>query len=85
MLIAYGAHDLITSTRFGEPLSGGIASSEVVVFGRLSHPGLRENVEALNPATLDVLLLQGLGPGLALTPDPPRRLEPQSDGRRHAD
>jgi 3-oxoadipate enol-lactonase len=57
-LITFGAHDLVTSTRFREPLSSGIAKSEVVVFDHLSHAGLHEDADAFNRATLDFLLRQ---------------------------
>jgi pimeloyl-ACP methyl ester carboxylesterase len=55
-LITFGARDLVCSTRFAEPLAGGIAGSEVVVFDHLSHAGLHEDPEAFNRATLDFLL-----------------------------
>jgi pimeloyl-ACP methyl ester carboxylesterase len=56
-LITFGAHDLVT-TRFAEPLTSGIATSELVVFDHLSHAGLHEDAETFNRATLDFLLLQ---------------------------
>jgi pimeloyl-ACP methyl ester carboxylesterase len=55
-LITFGAHDLVTSTRFAEPLTSGIAGSDLVVFDDLSHAGLHEDPEAFNRATLDFLL-----------------------------
>ena len=55
-LITFGARDLVTSTRFAEPLRSGITASEVVVFDHLSHAGLHEDAEAFNRATLDFLL-----------------------------
>ncbi len=57
-LITFGAHDIVTSTRFAEPLTSGIATSEVVVFEHLSHAGLHEDAEAFNRSTLDFLLRQ---------------------------
>jgi pimeloyl-ACP methyl ester carboxylesterase len=57
-LITFGAHDLVTSTRFAEPLTSGIATSELVVFDHLSHAGLHEDAETFNRATLDFLLRQ---------------------------
>jgi pimeloyl-ACP methyl ester carboxylesterase len=54
-LITYGAEDQVTSTRFLEPLSNGIADSEVVVFDNVSHAALHEDAEAFNRATLDFL------------------------------
>jgi 3-oxoadipate enol-lactonase len=56
--ITFGAHDLVTSTRFAGPLRSGIAGSELVVFDHLSHAGLHEDAEAFNEATLGFLLRQ---------------------------
>jgi pimeloyl-ACP methyl ester carboxylesterase len=55
-LITFGAHDLVTSTRFAEPLTTGIADSELVVFDHLSHAGLHEDPDAFNGATVEFLL-----------------------------
>jgi pimeloyl-ACP methyl ester carboxylesterase len=55
-LVTFGAHDLVTSTRFADPLTRGIANSELVVFDHLSHAALHEDPEAFNRATLDFLL-----------------------------
>jgi pimeloyl-ACP methyl ester carboxylesterase len=57
-LVTFGAHDLVTSTRFAAPLTSGIAGSELVVFDHLSHAGLHEDPEAFNRATLEFLLRQ---------------------------
>jgi pimeloyl-ACP methyl ester carboxylesterase len=57
-LVTFGAHDVVTSTRFAEPLRSGIAKSEVVVFEHLSHGGLHEDPETFNRTTLDFLLRQ---------------------------
>jgi pimeloyl-ACP methyl ester carboxylesterase len=57
-LITFGAHDLVCSTRFAEPLTSGIAGSQLVVFDHLSHAGLHEDPETFNRATLDFLLGQ---------------------------
>jgi pimeloyl-ACP methyl ester carboxylesterase len=57
-LITFGAHDIVTSTRFAEPLKRGIGSSELVVFDHLSHAGLHEDAETFNKATLEFLLRQ---------------------------
>ena len=58
-LVTFGAHDLVTSTRFADPLTTGIANSELVVFERLSHAGLHEDPDAFNRATLEFLGRQG--------------------------
>lgn len=60
-LITFGAHDLVCSTRFAEPLHRGIADSELLVFDHLSHAGLHEDPETFNRATLDFLLRHRLG------------------------
>jgi pimeloyl-ACP methyl ester carboxylesterase len=57
-LITFGARDVVCSTRFAEPLNGGIAASELVVFEHLSHAGLHEDPETFNRVTLDFLLRQ---------------------------
>ena len=57
-LVTFGARDLVCSTRFAEPLTSGIAGSELVVFDQLSHAGLHEDPETFNRATLDFLLRQ---------------------------
>jgi 3-oxoadipate enol-lactonase len=57
-LITFGARDLVCSTRFAEPLTSGIAGSELVVFEHLSHAALHEDPETFNRATLDFLLHQ---------------------------
>jgi pimeloyl-ACP methyl ester carboxylesterase len=57
-LVTFGAHDLVTSTRFAGPLTGGIVNSELVVFDHLSHGALHEDPETFNRATLDFLLRQ---------------------------
>ena len=56
--ITVGAHDLVCSRRFAEPIQGAITGSELVVFDHLSHAGLHEDPEAFNRATLDFLLRQ---------------------------
>jgi pimeloyl-ACP methyl ester carboxylesterase len=54
--VTFGAHDLVTSTRFTERLTGPIAATELTVFEHLSHAGLHEDAETFNRATLDFLL-----------------------------
>jgi pimeloyl-ACP methyl ester carboxylesterase len=55
-LVTFGAHDIVTSTRYADPLTNGIVNSELIVFDHLSHAGLHEDPEAFNRATLDFLL-----------------------------
>jgi pimeloyl-ACP methyl ester carboxylesterase len=57
-LITFGARDLVTSTRFAEPLTSGIAQSELVVFDHLLHAGLHEDPETFNRTTVDFLRRQ---------------------------
>jgi pimeloyl-ACP methyl ester carboxylesterase len=54
-LITFGAHDLVTSTRFADPLTAGIAGSELVVFGDCAHAPIYENVEEFNRVTVEFL------------------------------
>jgi len=51
-LITFGKHDMVTSTRFAEPLSSGIGNSEIVVFEDASHAPIYEQVEEFNERTL---------------------------------
>jgi pimeloyl-ACP methyl ester carboxylesterase len=57
-LITFGGRDLVCSTRFADPLTSGIADSELVVFDHLSHAGLHEDPETFNRTTLDFLRRQ---------------------------
>jgi 3-oxoadipate enol-lactonase len=57
--LTFGRHDLVTSTRFADPLRSGIAGSELVVFDDLSHAGLHEDADTFNQATLAFLQRQG--------------------------
>jgi 3-oxoadipate enol-lactonase len=54
-LITFGEHDAVTSTRFAEPLSRGIANSEVVVFPNAAHAPIYEITEEFNQRTLEFL------------------------------
>jgi pimeloyl-ACP methyl ester carboxylesterase len=53
-LIAFGRHDLATSTRFAEPLKR-IRNSELLIFEGCSHAPIYEQVEEFNRATLQFL------------------------------
>jgi len=55
-LVTIGAHDIVCSTRFADPITSAIAGSELTVFDHLSHAGLHEDPEAFNAATLEFLL-----------------------------
>jgi pimeloyl-ACP methyl ester carboxylesterase len=51
-LITFGRHDLVTSTRFAEPLAAGIAGAEVFVFEECSHAPIYEGVDDFNQRSL---------------------------------
>jgi len=53
--ITFGRHDVVTSTRFADPLTNGIAGSELHVFEDCAHAPLYENVAAFNETTLAFL------------------------------
>jgi 3-oxoadipate enol-lactonase len=50
--ITFGRHDLVTSTRFLDPMKNGIRKSEMVVFENCSHAPIYENVSEFNQKTL---------------------------------
>jgi pimeloyl-ACP methyl ester carboxylesterase len=54
-LITFGRHDLVTSTRFADPLREGIPGSDVVVFEDCAHAAIYENVDDFNRRTLAFL------------------------------
>jgi pimeloyl-ACP methyl ester carboxylesterase len=54
-LITFGRRDMVTSTRFADPLKNGITNSEVVVFDGCSHAPIYEKVNEFNERTLAFL------------------------------
>ena len=54
-LITFGRRDMVTSTRFADPLKNGIANSDVVVFDGCSHAPIYEKVNEFNERTLAFL------------------------------
>jgi 3-oxoadipate enol-lactonase len=54
-LITFGQHDMVTSTRFAEPLTEGIRNSEVEVFQDCAHAPIYEQVDEFNRRTLEFL------------------------------
>jgi pimeloyl-ACP methyl ester carboxylesterase len=54
-LITFGRLDMVTSTRFVDPLHSGIGGSEVVVFEGCAHAPIYEKVEEFNERTLAFL------------------------------
>ena len=53
-LITFGRHDMVTSTRFADPLTEGIPGSEIIVFDDCAHAPIYENVDDFNQRTLDI-------------------------------
>jgi len=53
--ITFGGRDLLTSTRFAEPLKNGIRNSELLAFEQCAHAALYENVAEFNQQTLQFL------------------------------
>jgi pimeloyl-ACP methyl ester carboxylesterase len=53
--ITFGRHDMVTSTRFSDPLKNGIAKSELFVFEDCAHAPIYENVAAFNEKSLAFL------------------------------
>ena len=53
--ITFGRHDLVTSTRFADPMKSNIRSAELWVFEDCSHAPIYENVEEFNHKTLAFL------------------------------
>ncbi len=53
--ITFGRHDLVTSTRFAERLTGPIHHSELVIFEDCAHAPIYEKVEEFNQRTLAFL------------------------------
>ncbi len=54
-LVTFGRHDVVTSTRFAEPLTQGISDSELTVFEDCAHAPIYENVDEFNRRTLEFL------------------------------
>jgi 3-oxoadipate enol-lactonase len=54
-LITFGRHDLVTSTRFADPLTDGIPGSELVIFDDCAHAPIYENVDEFNQRTEEFL------------------------------
>jgi pimeloyl-ACP methyl ester carboxylesterase len=54
-LLTFGRHDMVTSTRFAEPLRAAIPDTELVVFEDCAHAPIYENVDSFNQQTLAFL------------------------------
>jgi 3-oxoadipate enol-lactonase len=53
--ITFGQRDVVTSTRFADPLKNGINGSELTVFEGCAHAPIYENVSEFNERTLNFL------------------------------
>jgi len=53
--ITFGQHDMVTSTRFVEPLTSGIKNSDLVIFEMCAHAAIYERVSEFNEKTLGFL------------------------------
>ncbi len=53
--VTFGRHDLVTSTRFAQPLTQAIPTSELHVFEGCSHAPIYENIAAFNEVSLAFL------------------------------
>jgi len=54
-LLTFGRHDQVTSTRFAEPMTRGIAGSQLVIFEGCAHAPIYEKVDEFNRRTLAFL------------------------------
>lgn len=54
-LLTFGRHDLVTSTRFADPIRDAIRGCELIVFEDCSHAPIYENVDQFNQQTLAFL------------------------------
>jgi 3-oxoadipate enol-lactonase len=54
-LLTFGQYDMVTSTRFADPLTSAIPDTEVIVFEGCAHAPMYEHVEEFNAATLAFL------------------------------
>ena len=53
--ITFGRYDMITSTRFADPMKQSIQQAEFVIFEGCAHTPIYEKVDEFNQATLDFL------------------------------
>jgi 3-oxoadipate enol-lactonase len=54
-LLTFGRHDMVTSTRFADPIRDAIPACELIVFEDCAHAPIYENVERFNGQTLAFL------------------------------
>jgi pimeloyl-ACP methyl ester carboxylesterase len=53
--ITFGRHDMVTSTRFADPLKQNIQQADLVIFEGCAHAPIYEKVEEFNQSTLAFL------------------------------
>jgi pimeloyl-ACP methyl ester carboxylesterase len=53
--ITFGRHDMVTSTRFADPMQQNIADTELVIFEGCAHAPIYEKVDEFNQTTLAFL------------------------------
>jgi 3-oxoadipate enol-lactonase len=53
--ITFGRYDMVTSTRFAEPMQANIQGAELIVFEGCSHAPIYERVDEFNQRTLEFL------------------------------
>src|SRR6266699_1944017 len=53
--ITFGRYDMVTSTRFADPLRQNIQHAELVIFEECAHAPIYEKVDEFNQATLEFL------------------------------
>ncbi|MGH8315169.1 MAG: alpha/beta fold hydrolase, partial [Steroidobacterales bacterium] len=53
--ITFGRHDMVTSTRFADRMTGGIRGSELLIFEGCAHAPIYEKVEEFNQKTVAFL------------------------------
>jgi pimeloyl-ACP methyl ester carboxylesterase len=58
--ITCGRRDLLTSTRFADPMKSNIRNSELLIFEECSHAALYEKVDEFNQKTLTFLQRQAV-------------------------
>jgi pimeloyl-ACP methyl ester carboxylesterase len=54
-LLAFGRQDVVTSTRFADPMKGKIRNSQLLILDGCAHAPIYENVEEFNEKTLRFL------------------------------
>jgi 3-oxoadipate enol-lactonase len=58
--ITFGRHDMLTSTRFADRMTGTIRGSELLIFDECAHAPIYEKVEEFNQKTLAFLRRQAV-------------------------